>query len=174
MDSKIDKILSYFEDKKILILRGLIIILGVVIVCLILCPKTEEKEVKTVVLHDTTVVHDTVIKTISKTQIEYKYKEIKDTIFIDTSIALPIESKHYSDSLSDIWVSGYKPEIDSIKYHIPEQTIYIDKVVEVEIEKPQKWYEDRFIITTGVYGGYSPLYNDFDVIVGAGFSIRLN
>ena len=157
------------------VLRGLIIILGVVIVCLILCPKTEEKEVKTVVLHDTTVVHDTVIKTIPKTQIEYKYKEIKDTIFIDTSkISLPIESKHYSDSLSDIWVSGYKPEIDSIKYHIPQQTIYIDKVVEVEIEKPKKWYEDRFIITAGVYGGYSPLYNNFDVIVGAGFSIRLN
>jgi hypothetical protein len=157
------------------VLRGLILILGVVIVCLILSAKTEEKEVKTVVLHDTTVVHDTIIKTISKTQIEIEYKEIKitDTIFIDTSkIALPIEQKHYSDSLSDIWVSGYKPEIDSIKYHIPQQTIYIDKVV--EIEKPKKWYEDRFIITAGVYGGYSPLYNNFDVIVGAGFSIRLN
>lgn len=173
MDSKIDKILSYFEDRKILILRGLIIILGVVIVCLILSPKTKEKEVKTVVLHDTTVVHDTVIKTISKTQIEYKEIKIIDTIFIDTStIALPIETKHYSDSLSDIWVSGYKPDIDSINYHIPQQTIYIDKVV--EIDKPQKWYEDRFIITAGVYGGYSPLYNNFDVIVGAGFSIRLN
>lgn len=155
------------------VLRGLILILGVVIVCLLLCPQNEEKEVKTVVLHDTTVVHDTVFKTISKTQIEYKEIKITDTIFIDTSkIALPIETKHYSDSLSDIWVSGYCPEIDSIKYHIPQQTIYIDKVV--EIEKPKKWYEDRFIITAGVYGGYSPLYNNFDVIVGAGFSIRLN
>lgn len=155
------------------VLRGLILILGVVIVCLILSPKTKEKEVKTVVLHDTTIVHDTVFKTISKTQIEYKEIKITDTIFIDTSkIALPIETKHYSDSLSDIWVSGYCPEIDSINYHIPQQTIYIDKVV--EIEKPKKWYEDRFIITAGVYGGYSPLYNNFDVIVGAGFSIRLN
>lgn len=153
------------------VLRGLILILGVVIVCLLLSTKTKEKEVKTVVLHDTTVVHDTVFKTISKTQIEYKEIKITDTIFIDTS-KISLESKHYSDSLSDIWVSGYKPEIDSINYHIPQQTIYIDKVV--EIEKPKKWYEDRFIITAGVYGGYSPLYNNFDVIVGAGFSIRLN
>lgn len=157
------------------VLRGLILILGVVIVCLLLSPKTEEKEVKTVVLHDTTVVHDTIEKTV--TEIQYKKIKTVDTIYLptpDTITALPVKQKHYSDSLSDIWVSGYKPEIDSIKYHIPQQTIYIDKVVEVEIEKPKKWYEDRFIITAGVYGGYSPLYNKFDVIVGAGFSIRLN
>lgn len=155
------------------VLRGLILILGVVIVCLLLSPKTEEKEVKTVVVHDTTVVHDTIEKTI--TEIKYKHIKTTDTIYLptpDTITALPVEQKHYADSLSDIWVSGYKPEIDSINYHIPQQTIYIDKVV--EIEKPKKWYEDRFIITAGVYGGYSPLYNNFDVIVGAGFSIRLN
>lgn len=155
------------------VLMGLILILGVVIVCLILSPKTEEKEVKTVVYHDTIVIHDTIEKTV--TEIQYKKIKTVDTIYLptpDTITALPVEQKHYSDSLSDIWVSGYKPEIDSINYHIPQQTIYIDKVV--EIDKPKKWYEDRFIITAGVYGGYSPLYNKFDVIVGAGFSIRLN
>lgn len=155
------------------VLRGLILVLGVVIICLLLSTKTEEKEVKTVVYHDTIVIHDTIEKTVT----EIKYKKIKtvDTIYLqttDTTTALPVEQKHYSDSLSDIWVSGYKPEIDSINYHIPQQTIYIDKVV--EIEKPKKWYEDRFIITAGIYGGYSPIYNNFDVIVGAGFSIRLN
>lgn len=155
------------------VLRGLILILGVVIVCLLLSPKTEEKEVKTVVVHDTTVVHDTIEKTV--TEIQYKKIKIVDTIYLptpDTVTALPVEQKHYSDSLSDIWVSGYLPEIDSINYHIPTRIEYITKTVEVE--KPKKWYEDRFIITAGVYGGYSPLYNNFDVIVGAGFSIRLN
>lgn len=155
------------------VLRGLILILGVVIVCLLLSPKTEEKEVKTVVVHDTTVVHDTIEKTI--TEIKYKHIKTTDTIYLptpDTITALPVEQKHYSDSLSDIWVSGYKTEIDSINYHIPTRIEYITKTVEVE--KPKKWYEDRFIITAGVYGGYSPLYNNFDVIVGAGFSIRLN
>lgn len=161
------------NDTFIFVLRGLILILGVVIICFLLSPKTEEKEVKTVVYHDTIVIHDTIEKIV--TEIQYKKIKTVDTIYLptpDNITALPVEQKHYADSLSDIWVSGYKPEIDSINYHIPQQTIYIDKVV--EIDKPKKWYEDRFIITAGVYGGYSPLYNNFDVIVGAGFSIRLN
>lgn len=155
------------------VLRGLILVLGVVIIFLLLSPKTEEKEVKTVVYHDTIVIHDTIEKTVTK--IQYKNIKTVDTIYLqtpDTTTALPVEQKHYADSLSDIWVSGYLPQIDSINYHIPQQTIYIDKVV--EIEKPKKWYEDRFGFTFGVYGGYSPIYNNFDVIVGAGFSIRLN
>jgi hypothetical protein len=155
------------------VLRGLIIILGVVIICLLISPKTEENEVKTVVYHDTIVIHDTIEKTV--TQIQYKKIKTVDTIYLqtpDTITALPVQQKHYADSLSDIWVSGYKPQIDSINYHIPTRIEYITKTV--EIEKPKKWYEDRFIITAGVYGGYSPLYNNFDVIVGAGFSIRLN
>lgn len=155
------------------VLMGLILILGVVIVCLLLSPQNANNEVKTEVYHDTLVIHDTIVKTV--TEIKYKHIKTTDTIYLptpDSITALPVEQKHYSDSLSDIWVSGYKPEIDSINYHIPQQTIYIDKLV--EIEKPKKWYEDRFIITAGVYGGYSPLYNNFDVIVGAGFSIRLN
>ena len=104
---------------------------------MLLSPKTEEKEVKTVVYHDTIVIHDTIEKTV--TEIQYKKIKTVDTIYLptpDTITALPVEQKHYSDSLSDIWVSGYKPEIDSINYHIPQQTIYIDKVV--EIEKPKK------------------------------------
>lgn len=155
------------------VLRGLILVLGVVIIFLILTPQNSNNEVKTVVYNDTIVIHDTIEKTVTK--IQYKNIKTVDTIYLqtpDTTTALPVEQKHYADSLSDIWVSGYKPEIDSINYHIPKRIEYITKTV--EIDKPKKWYEDRFIITAGVYGGYSPLYNKFDVIVGAGFSIRLN
>lgn len=156
------------------VLRGLILVLGVVIICLLLTPQNSNNEVKTVVKHDTIVIHDTIEKTVTK--IQYKNIKTVDTIYLqttDTTTALPVEQKHYADSLSDIWVSGYKPEIDSINYHIPQQTIYIDKVV--EIEKPKKpTFKDKIGFTIGVYGGYSPIYNNFDVIVGAGFSIRLN
>lgn len=156
------------------VLRGLILVLGVVIVCLLLSPKTEEKEVKTVVYHDTIVIHDTIEKTVTK----IKYKNIKtvDTIYLqttDTITALPVQQKHYADSLSDIWVSGYKPQIDSINYHIPTKIEYLTKTIEVEKTK-KPTFKDRIGFTFGVYGGYSPLYNNFDVIVGAGFSIRLN
>lgn len=156
------------------ILRGLIIILGVVIICLLISPKTEENEVKTVVYHDTIVIHDTIEKTV--TQIQYKKIKTVDTIYLqtpDTITALPVQQKHYADSLSDIWVSGYKPQIDSINYHIPTRIEYITKTV--EIEKPKKpTFKDKIGFTFGLYGGYSPIYNNFDVIVGAGFSIKIN
>lgn len=161
------------NDTITFVLRALNVVVILFVIILLLSPQNANNEVKTAVYHDTITIHDTIEKTVTK--IQYKEVKVIDTIYLTSSyygVELPIESKHYSDSLSDIWVSGYKPEIDSIKYHIPEQTIYIDKVV--EIDKPKKWYEDRFIITAGVYGGYSPLYNNFDVIVGAGFSIRLN
>lgn len=161
------------NDAITFVLRALNVVVILFVIILLLSPQNANNEVKTAVYHDTITIHDTIEKTVTK--IQYKEVKVIDTIYLTSSyygVELPIESKHYSDSLSDIWVSGYKPEIDSIKYHIPEQTIYIDKVV--EIDKPKKWYEDRFIITAGVYGGYSPLYNNFDVIVGAGFSIRLN
>lgn len=161
------------NDTITFVLRALNVVVILFVIILLLSPQNANNEVKTAVYHDTITIHDTIEKTVTK--IQYKEVKVIDTIYLTSSyygVELPIENKHYSDSLSDIWVSGYKPEIDSIKYHIPEQTIYIDKVV--EIDKPKKWYEDRFIITAGVYGGYSPLYNNFDVIVGAGFSIRLN
>lgn len=147
------------------------VILMLFIIYLLLTSKNKENEVKTVVYTDTIHIHDTIRVKVK----EIKYKEVKviDTIYLNSTV-IPVETKHYSDSLSDIWISGYKPEIDSINYHIPQQTIYIDKIVEVEKEKEKKWYEDRFIISAGVYTGYSPIYNNFDVIVGFGLGIRLN
>lgn len=155
-----------------LVLRALIVVVGIIIICLLLTPKTEEKEVKTVVLHDTIVIHDTIEKTV--TEIQYKKIKIVDTNYLptpDTTTALPVEQKHYSDTLSDIWISGYKPTIDSIKYHIPHKIVYIDKIIEVERKK--KWYEDRFVITAGVSAGYGIFTKQHDVFVGVGVGIRL-
>lgn len=156
------------------VLRGLILILGVVIVCLILSPQNANNEVKTDVYHDTLVIHDTIVKTV--TEIKYKHIKTTDTIYLptpDTITPLPIEQKHYQDTLSDIWFSGYNSNIDSIVYHIPNRVEYLTKTIEVEKTK-KPTFKDRVGFTVGVYGGYSPIYNHFDVIVGAGFSIRLN
>lgn len=48
-----------------------------------------------------------------------------------TQEKIPFEEKVYEDSIADIYISGFQPNIDSINYHIPKQTIYVDKVVEV-------------------------------------------
>ena len=123
---------------------------------------------------DTVVVRDTLIIEVPVEKIKYRDIKVVDTLYLQTpqdTTPLPIEEKVYEDSISTIQISGYKPQIDKIEYHIPQQTIYVDKVVEVPQVK--KWYEDRFIFSAGVYTGYSPIYNNFDVIVGFGVGIRL-
>lgn len=123
---------------------------------------------------DTVVVRDTLRIEIPVEKIKYKDRKVVDTLYLPTpqdTTPLPIEEKVYQDSIADIYISGFQPNIDSINYHIPIQTIYVDKVVEVPQVK--KWYEDRFIFSAGVYTGYSPIYNNFDVIVGFGVGVRL-
>lgn len=153
-----------------LVLRGLIVIVGIIIICLLLTPKNEEKEVITLVKNDTVVVHDTIVKKIK----EVKYKEIRiiDTVYL-TSNSIPIEQKLYTDSIADIYISGFEPNIDSINYHIPQQTVYIDKVIEIEKERKAKWYENRFVVTAGVSAGYGLVTKQPDVYVGIGVGIRL-
>lgn len=123
---------------------------------------------------DTVVVRDTLRIEIPVEKIKYRDRKVVDTLYLPTpqdTTLLPIEEKVYQDSIADIYISGFQPNIDSINYHIPKQTIYVDKVVEVPQVK--KWYEDRFIFSAGVYTGYSPIYNNFDVIVGFGIGVRL-
>ena len=123
---------------------------------------------------DTVVVRDTLIIEVPVEKIKYRDIKVVDTLYLQTpqdTTQLPIEEKVYEDSISTIQISGYKPQIDKIEYHIPQKTVYVDKVVEVPQVK--KWYEDRFIISAGVYTGYSPIYNNFDVIVGFGVGVRL-
>lgn len=123
---------------------------------------------------DTVVVRDTLRIEVPVEKIKYRDRKVVDTLYLPTpqdTTPLPIEEKVYEDSISTIQISGYKPQIDKIEYHIPQQTIYVDKVVEVPQVK--KWWEDRFIFSAGVYTGYSPIYNNFDVIVGFGVGVRL-
>ena len=123
---------------------------------------------------DTVVVRDTLRIEVPVEKIKYRDRKVVDTLYLPTpqdTTPLPIEEKVYEDSISTIQISGYKPQIDKIEYHIPQKTVYVDKVVEVPQVK--KWYEDRFVISAGVYTGYSPIYNNFDVIVGFGVGVRL-
>lgn len=123
---------------------------------------------------DTVVVRDTLRIEVPIEKIKYRDRKVVDTLYLPTpqdTTPLPIEEKVYEDSISTIQISGYKPQIDKIEYHIPQKTVYVDKVVEVPQVK--KWYEDRFIFSAGVYTGYSPIYNNFDVIVGFGVGVRL-
>lgn len=142
------------------------------ILCIIFINKTSQIEGKEVIK----TITDTVVVIEEKKVEKIVYKEVKttDTLYLPTpqdTTALPIEQKHYQDSISDIYISGYQPKIDSIQYHIPYRTIYVDKVVEVE--KHKSFFEDRFVISAGVYAGYGIINKQPDIFVGLGVGIRL-
>lgn len=47
-----------------------------------------------------------------------------DTLYIHdtTFIAIPIASYHFADTMSDIWASGYRVTLDSVRYHFRDVT----------------------------------------------------
>lgn len=63
-----------------------------------------------------TIKHDTIVEYVPK----YITKKTIDTLYLPTNkeevVSLPIEQRHYrNDSIYDLWISGYKPQLDSIK-----------------------------------------------------------
>ena len=132
----------------------------------------KEPEIKT----ETIVKTDTIVKvdtfTITKEKIKYKERIKLDTLYLHDTIFIK-EQIHYSDSIADIFVSGYKPEIDSIHYTIPEKTIYIDKIVKETITPKESFWKNRFIISAGISAQYGLIHQQFDVGPYIGVGIRL-
>ena len=123
---------------------------------------------------DSIVHNETVYVEIPKTLIKYKEITKVESVYVEVPITqekIPFEEKHYQDSIADIYISGFQPNIDSINYHIPKQTIYVDRTIEVPQVK--KWWEDRFIFSAGVYAGYGLFNKQPDVFVGLGVGVRL-
>lgn len=61
------------------------------------------------------------------------------TLHDTTFIYLPIASYHFADSLSDIWASGYRVTIDSVRYHFREVTKMVEREVLI---KPRRLTAD--------------------------------
>jgi hypothetical protein len=123
---------------------------------------------------DSIVRTDTVYIEIPKTLIKYKEITKVESVYVEvpaTQEKIPFEQKHYQDSIADIYISGFQPQIDKIEYHIPQQTIYVDRTIEVQQTK--NWWEDRFVFTIGVYGGYGIIHKQPDIFIGAGVGVRL-
>ena len=82
-------------------------------------------------LRDTIVDTIKVIKPIAVDSVVTRYKwvnvervkdttivnEVSEVVFDTIRIRLPIESKHYTAESYDAWVSGYEPQLDSIKVY---------------------------------------------------------
>ena len=130
----------------------------------------KEPEIKTT----TIVQRDTIVKidtfTITKEKIKYVERIKLDTLHLHDTIFIK-EQVNYSDSIANIWVSGYRPEIDSIHYKIPEKIIYVDKVIEVP--KKESFWKNRFVITAGFSAQYGLIHQQFDVGPAVTFGVRI-
>ena len=127
---------------------------------------------ETVTQNDTIVIKNIDTITIEKAEIIYRDVHILDTIFVKDT-ALFVEQKVFSDSISTIYISGVKPEIDSIEYRIPKDTVHIYTEKIQTVTEKDNFFKNRFVVTAGVYAGYGLLNRKPDIYVGLGFGVRL-
>lgn len=95
----------------------LYIVVIVVLVALLLASK---RQIKVVENRVTDTIYKVFVDTLLIRQIEPKYIHVVDTFYVSsdngTNVQLPIEQRYYSNNgVFDLWVSGYKPTLDSIK-----------------------------------------------------------
>lgn len=120
---------------------------------------------------------------------KYKLMPVKeeiirhDTIKCDsTPIILPITSKAYTDTICanndsaivQSYISGYKPNLDSLRVYMKKQEIIKTNTVEITkyIEKPKKLL-DRIHLQPQVTGGYDIINKQWGVTAGIGVGIDL-
>lgn len=77
------------------------------------------------------------------------------------TVEIPVTQKHYADSAYEAWVSGYLPQLDSIKVYQNTVTehIYVK-------QKPKRW-------NVGITGGYGITPKGFQPYLGFGVTYTL-
>ena len=81
--------------------------------------------------------------------------EVSEVVFDTIRIRLPIESKHYTAESYDAWVSGYEPQLDSIKVY----------------QREVKTKQSRWSI--GLQGGVGMTPRGVQPYIGIGIGYRL-
>ena len=126
-------------------------------------PKVETTVEHDTIWKDTTIYQPQPAETINTGRVVYLRIPVpgeRDTITLHDSIdvPIPIVQKRYDDSLYTAWVSGYDPNLDSIRVREREVITTITKVV----DRPAS----RFSIGPSVGLGYGVLNKQCDVFVG--------
>ena len=82
----------------------------------------------------------------------------QDTVHDSIEVPVPIVQKRYDDSLYTAWVSGFEPNLDSIRLYQPEIVTTVTKT----IVKPTP----RLMLGPSVGAGYGLYHKTLDVYVG--------
>ena len=103
-------------------------------------------KVDTLFVYDTIFVEKPVIKKVEIIDTLLLTVPITDTLMLHDTVLvhLPIEQRQYSDPRYTAWVSGYRPQLDSIQIY--QRTEYITNEVKV-VTKPKRW-------GLGLHAGY--------------------
>lgn len=120
---------------------------------------------------DTFIVEHTDTMPIVKTEKVLKYVFVggdtiygSDTIIVRDSIPVPITQKEYQDSVYHAWVSGYLPNLDSIKVN--------QKTVVNTLTVTNTLYRRWNVGITGGYG-YGFVSKKLEPFIGVGVSYNL-
>ena len=95
-------------------------------------------KVDTLFIYDTIIVEKPVIKKVEIIDTLLLPVPITDTLMLHDTVFvhLPIEQRQYGDTRYNAWVSGYRPQLDSIRIY--QQTEYITKEIKTAT-KPKRW-----------------------------------
>lgn len=111
-------------------------------------------KVDTLYVYDTIFVEKPVIKKVEIIDTLLLAVPYTDTLMLHDTVLvhLPIEQRQYSDTRYTAWVSGYRPQLDSIQIY--QTTEYITKEIKT-VTKPKRW-------GIGLQAGYGvALHNNY-------------
>ena len=123
------------------------------------------------VWRDTTIYQPVASETIQTGRVVYVKVAVPqphtqlDTVHDSIEVPVPIVQKRYDDSLYTAWVSGYEPNLDSIRIYTPE----VHTTITTTIVKPSP------MITFGIQAGagYGVINKRPDIFIGVGGQVNL-
>ena len=154
------------------ILLALLLVSVALNVGLLTRPEPEAKIERDTVWRDTTIYQPLPAETINTGKVVYIKVPVStgsttvyDTIHDSIEVPVPIHQKRYDDSLYTAWVSGYRPNLDSITLRLPT----ITETITNTIVKPAP----RLSVGVQVGAGVGIIRHHPDIYVGFGAQWRL-